>query len=100
MERDPGTELSVTQAQLRFAKALAEILVYIVVLNLFAQFVHAVVIESFSVSLVTAVLLRLMLGATVRLERRVADHFREKQGVVPRVLRYLCAWASSSSASS
>ena len=100
MEGDPGTELSVTQAQLRFAKALAEILVYIVVLNLFAQFVHAVVIESFSVSLVTAVLLRLMLGATVRLERRVADHFREKQGVVPRVLRYLCAWASSSSASS
>ncbi len=93
MERDPGTELSITQAQFRFAKALAEILVYIVVLNLFAEFVHAVVIESFSVSLVTAVLLWLMLRATVRLERRIADYFRERKGVVPRVLRYLCAWA-------
>jgi hypothetical protein len=93
MERDPGTELSITQAQFRFAKALAEILVYIVVLNLFAEFVHAVVIESFSVSLVTAVLLWLMLRAIVRLERRVAVYFREKKGVVPRVLRYLCAWA-------
>ena len=93
MARDPGTELSVTQAQFRFAKALTEILVYIVVLNLFVEYVHAVVIESFSVSLVTAVLLWLLLGAIVRLERRVADYFRDKKGALPRVLRYLCVWA-------
>lgn len=93
MTAEPQTELSVTQAQFRFAKALTEILVYIVVLNLFVEYVHAVVIESFSVSVVTAVLLWLILGAMVRLERRVSDYFRRKTGVLPRVLRYLCVWA-------
>jgi len=93
MTSESRTEPSVTQAQFRFAKALTEILVYIVVLNLFVEYVQAVVIESFSVSVVTAVLLWLMLGAIVRLERRVADYFRRKTGVLPRVLRYVCVWA-------
>lgn len=93
MTSEPRTELSVTPAQFRFASALTEILVYIVVLNLFVEYVPAVVIESFSVSVVTAVLLWLMLGAIVRLERRVADYFRRKTGVLARVLRYLCVWA-------
>jgi hypothetical protein len=93
MSSEPRTDLSVTQAQFRFARALTEILVYIVVLNLFVEYVHAVVIESFSVSVLTAVMLWLMLGAIVRLERRVADFFRSKTGVLPRVLRYVCVWA-------
>jgi len=93
MARGTGADLSVTRAQFRFAKALTEILVYIVVLNLFVEYVNAVVIESFTVSVVTAILLWLMLGAIMRLERRVSGYFREKTGVLPRVLRYLCVWA-------
>jgi len=93
MTSDSPTELNVTRAQFRFAKALTEILIYIVVLNLFVEYAHAVVIESFTVSVVTAVLLWLMLGAIVRLEHRVADYFRPRKGVLPRVLRYLCVWA-------
>ena len=93
MVAEPQTDLRVTPAQFRFARALTEILVYVVVLNLFVEYVHTVVIESFTVSLVTAVLLWLMLAVIVRLERRVADYFRGKQGVWPRVLRYLCVWA-------
>ena len=93
MTSEPRTELSVTQAQLRFARALTEILIYIVVLNLFVEYVHGVVIESFSVSVVTAVLLWLILGVVLRLERRVADYFRRKTGALSRILRYLCVWA-------
>jgi len=93
MTSDSPTELNVTRAQFRFAKALTEILIYIVVLNLFVEYAHAVVIESFTVSVVTAVLLWLTLGAIVRLEHRVADYFRPRKGVLPRVLRYLCVWA-------
>ena len=93
MAGEPRTELSVTAAQFRFARALTEILIYVVVLNLFVEYVHAVVIESFTVSVVTAVLLWLMLGAIVRLEHRVASYFRRKRGLLPRVLRYLCVWA-------
>jgi len=91
--RTEQTELTVTRAQFRFAKALTEILVYVVVLNLYVEYVHAVVIESFSVSVLTAVLLWLMVRAIVRLEHRVAGYFRSKQGVAPRVLRYVFVWA-------
>jgi hypothetical protein len=93
LPEEPKAELSVTQAQYRFARALTEILVYIVVLNLFVEYVHAVVIDSFTVSVVTAVLLWLMLGGIVRLERRVASYFGRRKGVLPRVLRLLCIWA-------
>ena len=93
MASESQRELSVTPSQFRFAKALTEILIYIVVLNLFVEYVHAVVIESFTISVVTAVLLWLMLGTIGRLEHRIADYFRRKNGVLPRVLRYLCVWA-------
>ncbi len=86
-------ELSITRAQFRFAVALTEILVYVVVLNLFVEYVHTVVIDSFSVSLVTAVLLWLMLHGIKRLEHRVAGYFRQKKGTVYRFLRYLSVWA-------
>lgn len=90
-EREAGQ--SMTQAQYRFAVALTEILVFIVVLNLFVEYVDTVVIESFSISVVTAVLLWLMLNAVQGLEHRVAGYFRKKKGAVYRLLRYLSVWA-------
>ena len=70
-----------------------QILIAVVVLNLFVEYVHTVVIDSFSISLLTAVLLWLMLRVITRLERRVAAYFRRKEGALYRVLRYLSAWA-------
>jgi len=93
MAEERATDLSVTPAQFRFAKALTDILVYVVVLNLFVEYVHAVVIESFTVSVVTAVLLWLLLGVLVRVEHRVAGFFRRRKGLLPRILRYLSVWA-------
>ena len=93
MAEKPTAELNIARAQYRFASALTEILVYIVVLNLFVEYVHAVIIDSFTVSILTAVLLWLMLRATVRIERRVARYFRQKKGVFYRALRYACVWA-------
>ena len=84
---------TITRAQFGFSSALMQILIAIVVLNLFVEYVHTVVIDSFTISVLTAVLLWLMLRVITRLERRVAAFFRRKQGVLPRVLRYLSAWA-------
>jgi len=93
MAKEPPGELSVTPAQFRFAKALTEILVYVVVLNLFVEYVHAVVIDSFTVSVVTAVLLWLLLGVLVRVEHRVAGFFRRREGILARILRIASVWA-------
>jgi hypothetical protein len=90
---DEAGELTVTRAQLMFTAALTQILVSIVVLNLFVEYVHTVVIESFTVSIVTAVLLWVMLRVITRLEHRVSGFFRGRKGVVNRVLRLLSVWA-------
>jgi hypothetical protein len=90
---DKAAERTITRAQFRFSKALTEILVYIVVLNLFVEYVDTVIIASFTISILTAVLLWLMLGAIAGIEHRVAGYFRRRKGVVPRILRYLSAWA-------
>jgi hypothetical protein len=88
-----AAHLTITRAQYRFSAALTQILVSIVVLNLFVEYVDTVVIDSFTVSILTAVLLWLMLRVITRLEHRVSGFFRQKAGAVYRVLRVLSVWA-------
>jgi len=76
----------VTPAQQRFASWMADVLVYIVVLNLFVEFVPAVVIDSFWISILTAVLLKLLLDLVLGLEHRVAAFFKARPGGVNRAL--------------
>ncbi len=77
--------LTVTRAQQRFASWMADVLVYVVVLNLFVEFVHTIVIDSFWISILTALLLKLMLDVVVGLEHRVAAFFKARAGVAGRV---------------
>ncbi len=65
---------------------MTDVLVYIVVLNLFVEFVDTVVIDSFWISILTAVLLKLMLDSLVGLEHRVAGYFRSREGRLYTVL--------------
>ena len=76
----------VTPAQQRFASWMTDVLVYIVVLNLFVEHASAVVIDSFSISILTAILLKLMLDALLGVEHRVSTYFAGKEGKVFRVL--------------
>ena len=82
-----------TPAQRRFASWMADVLVYVVVLNLFVEYVDAVVIDSFAISILTAVLLKLLLDVIVGLEHRVSGFFRRRSGTVFRILELVSAWA-------
>ena len=68
------------------------ILVDLVVINLFAQFWSRVTVDSFSTSLIAAVLLQVLLQATLTLEHRVAGWFASRDGALWTVGRYFCAW--------
>jgi hypothetical protein len=69
------------------------VLVDLVVLNLFAEHWDAVVIDSFTISLLAAVLLQVLLKATLAIEHRIAAYFNAKPGTGAKVLRWLSAWA-------
>ncbi len=78
--------ITITRGQLRFTDWVADVLVDIVVLNLFVEFVDTIVIDSFWISILTAVLLKLMLDAVMGLEHRVRAYFEAKEGSAYRAI--------------
>jgi hypothetical protein len=81
---------TMTDAQARYASWMADVLVYVVVLNLFVEFADEIVIDSFWISILTAILLKLMLDALKGVEHRVGSFFRAREGTIYKVL----GWAS------
>lgn len=75
-----------------FTRYLLAVLVDLVILNLFAQFHERVTIENFSVSLLAAVLLQLLLQATLSLEHLVGGWFSGREGISWRAGRVFSAW--------
>ena len=74
-----GVDLvTVTRRQQVFAGAVLSVLVNVVVLNLFVEFADEVVIDSFWISVLTAVLLTTMIGILARFEQRIHHYFFEK----------------------
>ncbi len=71
--------LTITNWQLNWAGWTMTILAYILVLNLFEEFVEGVVIESFVVSILVAIVLLVLLVIIEGFEKRV-HHFFEARG--------------------
>lgn len=64
---------------------LVDVLVYLVILNLTAEFVPGVITESFAVSLATAVMLKLVLELVLRVKKRVVARLRAASTAARRV---------------
>lgn len=90
---DTTSTITITRRQQRFTDWLADVLVDIVVLNLFVEFVDTIVIDSFWISILTAVLLKLMLDAVMGLEHRVRAYFAAREGRVYRALGLVSVFA-------
>ena len=68
------------------------LLVDLIVLNLLAEYWSRVSVDSFSTSLIAAILLQVLLQATLSLEHVVASWFNARDGIAWTVGRYLTAW--------
>ena len=73
---DGSDEITITRGQARFVSWVSEVLLDIVVLNLFVEYVHTIVIDSFAISVLTALLMKLAIDAVKGLEHRVRNYFR------------------------
>ena len=68
------------------------VLIDLVVLNLFDEYSDSVYIASFTLSLFAAVLLQILLKATIALEHQVAVYFENRSGGINIFLRFFGAW--------
>ena len=81
-----------TQRQLIFFSWTKDVLIYVVVLNLFVEYVEKVVIDSFTISIFTAILLKALLDVILGLEHRVAHFFEARPGKLSKFLRIMSTW--------
>lgn len=63
------------------------VLVDLTVLNFFDEYWEYVSISSFTISLLAAMLLQLLLVLTIKLEHKVALHYKKQEGTAPKVKR-------------
>lgn len=81
-----------TNKQRLFIRYFTAILVDLVVLNLFIEYSQHVAADSFTVTLLAAVLLQVLLKITIAIEHRVATWFSTKPGGFARFMRFFTAW--------
>ena len=77
--------VTISRKQEIFFSWSSDVLIYTIVLNLFVEYVDAVVIDSFTISILTAVLLKVLLDIVMRFEHRVRGFFAGKEGAFYRV---------------
>ena len=93
-EEIPGIALTeeMNNSQKLFVRYLVAVLIDLTVLNLFDEFWDLVTIDPFSISVLAAILLQVLLKATLVLEHKVAAYFNSKTGGFARFMRFFTAW--------
>ena len=81
-----------TNSQRLFVRYLMATLIDLTVLNLFVEYWEHVIVDSFTISILAAILLQVLLRATLILEHKVAAYFNAKSGGLAKFLRYFTAW--------
>ena len=71
---------------------VVDVLVYVVVLNLAVEYVPSVISEGFTLSLLTAVLLKLVLEVVVLVKGRVVGRFHHARTPTGRVAAVVTLW--------
>jgi hypothetical protein len=78
--------------QRMFLRYYTGFLMDLMVLNLFAEYSDKVDVDTFTTSLWAAVLLQVLLKATIALEHKAMDQFKGKTGGWNTFLKYFIAW--------
>ncbi len=90
---DTPRTVTITRKQEVFFSWMSDVLVYTVVLNLFVEHVDAIVIDSFTISIFTAALLKALLDFVMGFEHRVSHFFQQREGTIYRVLGIVSMFA-------
>jgi hypothetical protein len=80
------------QLNQRLAADLIDVFVYVVVLDLFVEFFPGVISETFILSLLTAVLLKIVLELVLVIERRVRERLKQASTPVGKIAAASLLW--------
>jgi hypothetical protein len=86
-DKKPIIAVPPTKRQLVFFSWTKDILIYIIVLNLFVEYNAKIMIDSFTISIFTAILLKILLEIILKLEHKVSATLSAY-----KVLRIFLVW--------
>ena len=87
-------KIEINQRQRLFLIFTLFVLADLTVINLFDEYASSYFhISSFTASIVMAVILQILLIITIKIEHKIADFFKSKEGVINLILRILVTWA-------
>jgi hypothetical protein len=87
-------KIEINQRQRLFLIFTLFVLADLTVINLFDEYASNYFhISSFTASIVMAVILQILLVITIKIEHKIADFFKGKEGVINLILRILVTWA-------
>ena len=85
--------IEINQRQRLFLIFTLFVLADLTVINLFDEYASSYFhISSFTASIVMAVILQILLVITIKIEHKIADFFKSKEGVINLILRILVTW--------
>lgn len=88
----PATVQGPSDRQRLFARYFIGTLIDLLVLGLFDEYWNKVHVESFTIMLLAAVLLQILLKVTIAVEHFVAGFFKARPGGFMKFMRFFCAW--------
>ena len=87
-------KIEINQRQRLFLMFTLFVLADLTVINLFDEYASNYFhISSFTASIVMAVILQILIVITIKIEHKIADFFKGKEGVINLILRILVTWA-------
>jgi hypothetical protein len=88
----PATAVLPSDRQRLFVYYFTATLTDLVVLGLFDEWSDKVAVDGFSIMLLAALLLQLLLKVTIHLEHKVLHYFEGRSGGMWTFAKYFCAW--------
>ena len=89
----PGQDAGVAhELDPRVATVVIDVFVYVVVLNLFVEYLPQVISETFTLSLLTAVLLKVVLEVVLAAEKRIKARLHEATTPLGKVVAAVILW--------
>ena len=88
----PASAEPPSDRQKLFLRYYTGTLIDLVILGLFAEWTDKVFVESFSIALLAAIVLQILLKGTIAVEHWALDHFKGKTGAWWKSLKYFVAW--------
>ena len=80
MNAERSDLITITPQQRRYASWMTDVFIYTIVLNLFVEYNDAIIIDSFTISIFTAILLKLLLDVILSFEHHVRGFFTAREG--------------------